>query len=452
MKMIATGILFLAAMLATGAQAATSTQGLDELLKQVREGQAQANRISQEREQRFLRNKNEQAALVEQAERELAAAKAAADSARAQFDAGQKAIADLKSQLQTRAGDYLQVYAGVRQVAADFRAVAGESPLSAQYPDRLPFLDRLAGSSELPSVQDLEELWFLLQQQVTEGGRTVRFNAEIVDSAGVRHAADVVRVGEFSVFTEDGYLAVNPGDGRLVALPRQPDGSWRELASDFVEADEGPAPILVDPARGGLLTQMADRPGTKERVDQGGFIAYVIILLGSVGTLLALYQLGFLLHASVGVRRQLAGLAAPRSDNPLGRVLGVLRDETSQDPELLELHLSEAVLRETPRLERFQSLLRMIIAAGPLLGLLGTVSGMIVTFQVITEVGSADPKAMAGGISQAMVTTLLGLGVAIPLLFINSLLNSRSRHIVQLLDEQAAGMLAQRLERARGNA
>ncbi|MFA5939375.1 MAG: MotA/TolQ/ExbB proton channel family protein [Sinimarinibacterium sp.] len=452
MRTIAVLLAALAATMSLGAQAATSTQGLDELLKQVREGQAQASRISQEREQRFLRDKNEQAALVTQAERELAAAKGAADAARAQFDAGQKAISELKSQLQTRAGDYLQVYAGVRQVAADFRAVAGESPLSAQYPERLAFLDHLAGSSELPGVQDLEELWFLLQQQITEGGRTARFNAEIVDGTGVRRAADVVRVGEFSVFAEDGYLAINPADGRLVSLPRQPDDSWLGLARDFLEADESPAPILIDPARGGLLTQMADRPTTKERVDQGGVIAYIIIVLGSVGTLLAVYQLAFLLHASVGVRRQLAGLASPRQDNPLGRVLSVLRDETSQDPELLELHLSEAVLRETPRLERFQSLLRMIIAAGPLLGLLGTVSGMIVTFQVITEVGSADPKAMAGGISQAMVTTLLGLGVAIPLLFINSLLSSRSRHIVQLLDEQAAGMMAQRLEQARGNA
>ncbi len=188
----------------------------------------------------------------------------------------------------------------------------------------------------------------------------------------------------------------------------------------------------------------------KERVDQGGMVAYIIIVIGVVGAFLAAFQLVYLLLAGVRTRRQLAAIETPRDDNPLGRVLAVLRAETSDDPELLELHLSEAVLRETPKLERFQSTLRMIVAAGPLLGLLGTVAGMIVTFQVITEVGAADPKAMAGGIAQAMISTLLGLGIALPLLFVNSVLSSRSRVLVQILDEQSAGLLAKRLEASRG--
>jgi biopolymer transport protein ExbB len=141
---------------------------------------------------------------------------------------------------------------------------------------------------------------------------------------------------------------------------------------------------------------------------------------------------------------------APRDDNPLGRVLAALghvqRHAGAVDAELLETRLTEAVLREVPALERFQSLLRLIVAAGPLLGLVGTVSGMIMTFQVITELGAGDPKVMAGGISQAMIATVLGLGVAIPLLFVNSVLTTRSRALVQVLEEQAAGMLARQLE------
>ncbi|MHA7835731.1 MAG: MotA/TolQ/ExbB proton channel family protein, partial [Algiphilus sp.] len=137
----------------------------------------------------------------------------------------------------------------------------------------------------------------------------------------------------------------------------------------------------------------------------------------------------------------------PSADNPLGRVLGVVSQEHGrEDAELLELHLSEAVVKETPRLERFQSLLKLFVAVAPLMGLLGTVTGMILTFQSITLFGTGDPKLMAGGISQALVTTVLGLCVAIPLLFLNSLLGARSRALVQTLDEESALVLAQRLE------
>jgi len=143
----------------------------------------------------------------------------------------------------------------------------------------------------------------------------------------------------------------------------------------------------------------------------------------------------------------LQNINAPSTDNPLGRVLSCLKDDTAtHDPEVLETRISEAVLRETPKLERFQPFLRMVVAAGPLLGLLGTVTGMIITFQVITEIGAGDPKVMAGGISQAMISTVLGLIIAIPILFINSVLAARSRILVQILDEQSAGMLAARLE------
>ena len=429
------------------------TKALDELLRQVREGSAQTAKINQEREARFLRDRNQQQALLQKAESDLATARSKSDAARARFDANQKAIAELKGQLQSRAGDYTQVHAAVRQFAADFEAVAADSLISAQYPDRLPFLNQIANNNELPGLADLEKLWFVLQQEMTEGGKVAQFSAEIVDDEGVRESVDVTRVGVFSAFAGNRYLTLTPGTGQLNVLARQPGGDLRNLAEDFSEPEDGgSAPILIDPSRGELLNLNGDRPTVWERIDQGGVIAYIILVIGAIGFAAAVFQLFYLLRASSAVNRQLQNLSAPVDDNPLGRVLGVLRTESSQDPELLELHLSEAVLRETPRLERFQQLLRMIIAAGPLLGLLGTVGGMIITFQVITEIGAADPKAMAGGISQAMVATLLGLGIAIPLLFINSFLSSRSRVLVQMLDEQAAGMLAQRLERSRGGA
>jgi biopolymer transport protein ExbB len=152
------------------------------------------------------------------------------------------------------------------------------------------------------------------------------------------------------------------------------------------------------------------------------------------------------------VRRQLSNLDHPTEDNPLGRVLSSIKADPGtieEDAEVVELRISEAVLREVPKLERFQAFLRLAVAAGPLLGLIGTVIGMIITFQSITESGSSDPRLMAHGISTAMIATVLGLGIAIPLLFINAALSSMSRNVVQILDEQSTGMLAESLERAK---
>jgi biopolymer transport protein ExbB len=432
----------------SAAPGAAQTKALDELLKQVREGSAQTAKINQEREARFLKNRNEQQAMVQKAEADLAAARARANSVRSRFDANQKAIADLKAQLQSRAGDYTQVYAIVRQAAGDFRAVAADSLLTAQYPERLSFLNELSEGGELPSISQLETLWFTLQQEITEGGQVARFEAEIVGSEGARRTASVVRVGPFTAFADDEYLVLSPGQRLLQALPAQPGGGLRGLAEDFAEAEPPVAPILVDPSRGTLLSIEGEKPGLGERIRQGGSVGYIIIAIGVVGVLIAAFQFFYLESVGRRMRHQLQRLGAPDADNPLGRLIRAFHDEASSqtaDAELLELKLSEAVLRETPALERGQSLLRLFVAAGPLLGLLGTVTGMIVTFQAITVFGTGDPRLMADGISQALVTTVQGLVVAIPLLFVNSVLGARSRALVQILDEQTAALLAQRL-------
>jgi biopolymer transport protein ExbB len=191
-----------------------------------------------------------------------------------------------------------------------------------------------------------------------------------------------------------------------------------------------------------------------ERIEKGEAVGYVIIAVGLIGAALAVYQGLYLLRTSRAVRRQLAQLDRPSSDNPLGRVLTSVQVDPGsieEAAEVVELRVSEAVLREVPKLERFQSFLRLAVAAGPLLGLVGTVIGMIITFQSITESGSSDPRLMANGIGQAMIATVLGLGIAVPLLFVNAGLASLSRHLVQILDEQSTGLLAASLERARAS-
>ena len=311
--------------------------------------------------------------------------------------------------------------------------LADEEIAAAQ--QRLAQLDGIAKGAALPSINQLEGLWLALQQEITEQGKSARFSAEVTDPLGVPAKTEVVRVGAFTAFAGGDYLVVPSGGGSLRALSRQPGGSERSLAADFSGATAGVAPILIDPTRGSLLSLQVDRPTLEERVHQGGWPGYVIIVVGLVGFLVAVYQLQFLLRLDRAVQQQLADPRNPRPDNPLGRVLTVFKgDNEKHDPEVLELRLSEAVLKETPAIERFQQLIRLVIAA------------MIETFQVIMEAGSGDPKLMAGGISKAMIATVLGLGIAIPLLFINAVLASRSRAVIQILDEQSAGLLAERIE------
>jgi biopolymer transport protein ExbB len=232
---------------------------------------------------------------------------------------------------------------------------------------------------------------------------------------------------------------------------RQPDSPYPGIADDYVGEDKGYEKMTIDPARGVLLALYVQRPNVLERIRAGAEVGYVIILVGVIGALLAVYQFLFLMREGAAVKRQLASTDRPSDDNALGRVLSAFKGtgaaKVEENAEVIELRISEAVLREVPKLERYQSFLSLAVAAGPLLGLIGTVIGMIITFQSITESGSGDPKLMATGIGQAMIATVLGLGIAIPLLFMNAALKARSRQIVQILDEQSTGLLAERLEK-----
>jgi biopolymer transport protein ExbB len=246
-----------------------------------------------------------------------------------------------------------------------------------------------------------------------------------------------------------------PSVGKLGVLSRQPPNELTRFAKNLQQARNGYVEAAVDPSRGVLLSMLVQRPSVMERIEKGEAVGYVIIAVGAIGVLLAIYQALFLVWTRIAVRRQLSRLDRPTADNPLGRVLSSIKadpDTIEEDAEVVELRISEAVLREVPRLERFQAFLRLAVAAGPLLGLIGTVIGMIITFQAITESGSSDPRLMANGIGQAMIATVLGLGIAIPLLFMNAGLASMSRQVVQILDEQSTGLLAESLERARERA
>jgi biopolymer transport protein ExbB len=253
-------------------------------------------------------------------------------------------------------------------------------------------------------------------------------------------------VGTFSAYAGGEFLRYVPETGELLVLSRQPAARYRSAALDFASQPGTVAPITVDPTRGSLLGMLSYTPSLRERIDQGGTIALIIIGLGALGLLMACWRGLYLSILSVRVTSQMRNLDSPKSSNPLGRVLLAVKGVALDEEELLQLKLDEAVLAEMPSLERGNGVIKILAATSPLLGLLGTVTGMILTFQAISLFGTGDPKLMAGGISQALVTTVLGLVVAIPLLFSHSVIAYMSRSMIQRLDEQCAGVLARTAE------
>ncbi|MCG8435411.1 MAG: MotA/TolQ/ExbB proton channel family protein [Gammaproteobacteria bacterium] len=283
---------------------------------------------------------------------------------------------------------------------------------------------------------------------MTESGKVVRFPAIVVRADGTQYETNVVRVGLFNAINEDGYLRYSPDTGALVELARQPSGRYVSTAEDLFEAQPGSGVIAtaVDPTLGQLLGALVQSPTLGERIDQGGIIGYITLSLGAIGLLVGFMRLIYLFGAGRKIKAQI-NTGKPNPDNALGRILGVYADNKGDDIETLELKLDEAILKETPELEKWQGWIKILAAVAPLMGLLGTVTGMIVTFQAITLFGTGDPKLMAGGISQALVTTVEGLTVAIPLVLLHSFVASRSKELIQILEEQSAGLIAAQAEK-----
>jgi biopolymer transport protein ExbB len=434
-------------LLVSGAHA---VETLDELLERTRNARALEERALAEREKEFLENRDRQQALLDEARHAWDAAQAESSRVSARFDANESKLNELESLLRSREGNLGELFGVTRQVAGDLSSVVYGSLISAQHPGRDEFFTRLAKAKALPSMPDLERLWYEILREMTETGRVARFDTQIVTAHGEKESAEVVRIGGFIATAQGRYLSFTPGANTLNVIPRQPGSDLRERASELQAARDGYVGAVVDPSRGVLLSLYTQRPDVWERIEKGEVVGYVILAVGLIASLCALYQFVYLIRVRLAVRRQLARLDRPTSDNPLGRVLATFRGDPAridEDAEVVELRISEAVLREIPPLERFQAFLRLAVAAGPLLGLIGTVVGMIVTFQSITESGSSDPKLMAAGIGQAMIATVLGLGIAIPLLFVNAGLASLSEGVVHVLDEQSTGILAEHIER-----
>lgn len=431
------------------AQAATAIS-LDELLQQVKTGRVTDAAENKARLDEFRANRSTQSKLLNAEKAEQKRQEAASARMEQQFEVNDQQILVLETAFQDRLGGLKELFGVLQQASGDARGQFETSLTQVQYPDRTDFLlefaKKMGQSNRLASLEEIERLWFELQREMTETSKVSTFTTNVVNANGEENQQEVTRIGAFNVVSQGKYLEYVPETQRLVELQRQPPSRFTGRLGDLESASAGMFPVGLDPTRGQLLGLLVQSPSLMERIDQGKTVGYVIIVLGIFGVLIAVWRVLVLTAVGAKVNSQIKNIAQPNTNNPLGRVLKVSQDAAGADIETIELKLGEAILRETPKLNSMLPLLKIISVVAPLLGLLGTVTGMIVTFQAITLYGAGDPKLMAGGISTALVTTVLGLCVAIPTVFLHTLVSSRARRLTQILQEESAGMLAELAE------
>ncbi len=429
--------------------------GLDDVMNKAKATRAAEAALYAQRSKEYnaMSDADKQRAM-QQTNASRAAVQSQVDAKTKKYSENDLAISQANKELQEKARKLglTEIFGSARQVAGDLAINLRQSLVSAQFADdRVQFLTSVATAERVLTPAQLERFALEMQREMTADSEVITYKGAVVEANGNPVSADVTRVGPFTAVANGKFMGYIPALSRLTMLRRQPaESELLHSAAALQSASSGYVEAVVDATRGTLMSMYVERPTITERVEKGEEIGYVIILVGALGTIAFLFQVAYLTLARMGVSAQMRDLQHPKRNNALGRVLLAFKGDTSkieENAEVAELRISEAVMREVPKLERFQPFLRLAVAAGPLLGLVGTVWGMIRTFQSITESGSSDPKLMAGGIGQAMIATVLGLGVAVPLLFGNALLTSLSRSIVQLLDEQSTGMLAENIEK-----
>lgn len=433
---------------------------VDALLNLVQQGQARDDSEFNSRIQRFNNDKQQQAHLLKQAQDQRLSLENDSERKEANFAKNEADISVAQERLTNRLGSLKELFGVLQQVAGDSKGIFEGSLITSELNEntetagREIFLEDLiktaGSSSKLPSIEELEQLWFEMQREMTLSGKVSSYQADVILPTGDTVKKQVVRLGSFNAVADGNYLTFDLEAQKLVELAAQPGNRYNGPAADLESAELQTGTtnftgFWIDPSRGQLLKIMGQSAGLGERIDQGGVVGYIILSLAVVGVLLAIWRMIKLTAETARMKKQMNS-DSPTDDNSLGRIMTVYQKNGDADVETLELHLSEAISAEVPSLTRGINWIKIISVVAPLLGLLGTVTGMIDVFETMSLFGTGDPKLMAGGISQALITTVLGLVAAIPCVFLHTMTNNRSRALITILEERATGILARKSE------
>ena len=425
--------------------AVDDTLSMSKLLQQVKEGRLKDAADNKKREQAFIDEKQQQVARIRKAMADVKALEQESILLEQRFNANDLLVEEKRQQRNERLGSLKELFGHLTGAAGDMRSRFQNSITTSQFPDREIFLrdliKKMNSDTDLPTLEEIERVWYELYQEMTESGRVVKYTTKV----GTEKDREIVRIGLFNLISDGEYLEYNADTRGVSVLSRQPTGLGEGIKT-LQSSSAGVTAVGIDPtgaAGGGFLKAIINTPTLEERWRQGRQVGYIITAVGAFAVLVALWRFLMLTLISVRIRGQLKSKEI-KTNNPLGRILGVVEDNKTSDTESLELKMGEAILKESPKIQSGLSLLKIIAMVAPLLGLLGTVTGMIIVFQAITIYGAGDPKAMAGGISSALVTTVLGLIVAIPTLLMYTMLNGKARKLLHILEEQSAGIVAER--------
>ena len=408
---------------------------VDKLLILVEENTLLRSAQDQERLNEFLKSKNKQEKLLNDAKWLLKKENDRERLLTKTFEDNDAKLSDLEEQLNLKIGTLGETFGVVRQISGDAKSTYSQSLTNLQFPSRIEFLADLAERKALPSVEELEKLWFTLLNEMYESGKVVSFNTSVLNPSGDIVNHEVLRVGQFNAISEKKYLRFIPEEQKLEFLEANPPGTRSSVRASSKLENNGYSEFMIDPTRGSLLSLILQNPGFFERINQGGFVGYLILIILVMGLMMGGVRFKFLLNEKKSLDAEL-NTGNYVSGSPLSEIETLISD-TTLDQEQLENKIEAVLSNVEPVYEKNLSTVKLLAAVAPLLGLLGTVIGMIETFQAITLFGTGDPKLMAD-----LVTTMLGLITAVPLLFIHNQLDTRSREIVQIIEEQAIGKIA----------
>ena len=380
--------------------------------------------------QSFLEKINERTALLNDAKIKLENENIRNTKLEAEFEKNEKALAELEEKLQIKIGVLGELFGVTRQYAGELAAASENSVVFYEFPNRLERLKEVS-KIQVHKLSELEDLWLAYLDEIVAGSQIKTVNTQITDPDGDTVDGSIIRYGLFSASYKNKFVTPSSSLNSFKLLAKQPESNITRTLRQHSRANDY-AKVSIDPTRGFLLSLYLDKPGWFQRIAQGKLIGFIIILIGVAGTAFSIFKIYKLRGYTYEVM------------NDDSKVLSDLNSSlnTNVSRESKENLVDEIIINYTGTIEFGTNWIKFFAAVAPLLGLLGTVIGMIETFQAITLFGTGDPKQMAGGISQALVTTMLGLIVAAPLLGMYTYISEKTSSIVQVLDEKASYLLS----------
>ena len=400
---------------------------IQDLINRVEQNRAELSSMDNARVNEFIRKVADRRFLLSKAKKQLSDEETRNKNLEDLFESNEIKLSELETELNIKLGVLGELFGVARQMAGELQADSELAYNFTEYPNRSDLLNEI-GKIKVHDLKNLEDLWILHLNEISSSGEIKEITANVVNSDGDIEETNLVRYGPFNMVKNRSFVKTDVANDAFTVLQKQPDRSLRKKFRSHYKSD-GYSVAPIDPTRGFLLSLYLDKPSTIERIAQGKLIGFIIVLIGIVGLIFAAYRYYTLYAYSKTIRS--------KDGNDIFNKIDTISNN-SKDVESFERECDEVLLTVNGNLSWGVNWIKFLAAVAPLLGLLGTVIGMIETFQAITVFGTGDPKQMAGGISQALVTTMLGLIFAAPLLAMYTLLSEKVSEILQEIEEFVA--------------